>query len=112
MSIDISNVSLPATVTSGFSSVPKSCYRQKEETFSVKYSGQLPNKFLLELAACYLVCEDRSVTTINGVNNAFGALCEYSLDRNVHSLSDVVNSQTIPIFFDYMKRVYTKSWKT
>ncbi|WP_378954578.1 hypothetical protein [Pelosinus sp. sgz500959] len=70
----------------------------------------MQNKFLLELAACYMANEGKTVTCIKGVNGAFGALCEYSLDRNVHSLNDVVNSQTIPKFLDFIKRSYPNSW--
>jgi hypothetical protein len=112
MSLDISNVTLPAIITSGSSSIPKKEYIKVPETFSELYIGKLPKPFILELAACYLSADGKSLSTIMKIKKAFTDFCEFSVLQKILSVNDI-NPITILSFREFMKRIHPgSSWIT
>lgn len=110
MNLDISNVTLPAVVVSGPSGIPKNEFVKVPETFSELYKEKLPEHFILELAACYLLMDGRSFSSIRKVKQGFIDLCEFSLLHNIQSISNF-NTLIMLHFLDFMKRKHPgKRW--
>jgi len=109
--IDISNISLPATLKSGSSTQAKKSFKRHTETFSEAYRDKLPSRFLMDLAACYFLSDGKSINNIKEVAQALEYFCEFSFARGVRSL-DEVDSATLEDYRDFLKHKYPKKgWK-
>jgi hypothetical protein len=92
MPIDISNVILPAEITTNAnSSNHKFRSLRIQETFSSKCgtNKKIPRQLVMELAAIYNEADGYGYSTIHDLDIALGIFCDFSQGKEINSIDDI-----------------------
>jgi len=109
--IETAAIVLPAIATTGDSSRKLVAYVDRQETFSEAYMGKLPNRYLRELAFCYVSFSGTSYTTIGNVNSMLHTLCDFSVKNNVQSVGNLDDLRVVRSYFEFLRRNYVSVWE-
>ena len=102
--IDLPNIKLPISLTSGSSTVPGRNFVIITEKFSTKFGGRLPKSYLLELGACFLSVDGKNYSTIKDLSDGLMDFCEFSVEMQAKSFQTTLSQHSISHFIAFLKK--------